>query len=51
MPLSWITGGIFPVMVLGSIFLALTASEQGNMRVCCVWLAVMGLMVTVRLAI
>ena len=51
MPLSWITGAIFPVVMIGTICLALIASERDNMSMFWFWLAVTGLEITARLVI
>jgi hypothetical protein len=49
MPASWITGAIFPIMVLSSIFLTLIAFERANMTMSWVWALVTCMVIVVRL--
>jgi hypothetical protein len=51
MSVIWIAGALFPVAVIGTIFLALIASERGNMALCWFWVTMVGMEVIVRLAI
>jgi hypothetical protein len=44
-------GAIFPIMVLGTIFLALIASERGNMTLCWFLVAMVGMEIVARLVI
>lgn len=49
MPLSWITGEIFPVVMIGTICLALIASERGNMVLCRFLVAMVGIEIVIQL--
>ena len=51
MPVSWITGAIFPVAIIGTIFLALIASERGNMILCWFLVAMAGIEIIIQLVI
>lgn len=51
MSLSWIMGAIFPVVMIGTIFLALIASERGNMILCWFLVAMVGIEIVARLVI
>lgn len=48
---SWMNTVIFLIVVVGSIFLAMRASENNNMTMCWVWLAVTGIAIVIRLAV
>ena len=51
MPASWITGAIFPIVVLSSIFLALIAFERANMIMSWVWAVVTCMVIVLRLVV
>jgi hypothetical protein len=51
MSVSWIAGALFPVALIGTIFLAMIASERGNMTLCWFLVAIAGMEIVARMVI